>query len=242
MGEKEPRNFLFIALVGVLVFVSLAFIFMPQKKSEAWTQSAESKKATTTKVTTIPLVAFIGDSFCDGTGVSTKLMRWSTLVSQELGWFEKNSCTGGAGYISKGGGGRDYRLISDEIFASLKPAVVVISGGKNDLGFMTEDGSEISDASCELFSGIKKAAPKAQIIVVSPFWDTTKVPAIIGRESSAIKACAVKYGAKFLSGAHRWLEGNEKLFDANVGAPNDEGQALIAQKFVAWYKANGLKT
>jgi len=241
MGEKEPRNYLFVALVGVLVLVSLAFAFMPQKKSEAWTQSEASKKATTTKVATIPLVAFIGDSFCDGTGASTKLMRWTTLVSQELGWFEKNSCIGGAGFISKGGGGRDYLAMSDEIFASLKPAVVVISGGKNDLGFMTEDGSEISDASCALLGGIKEAAPKTQIIVVSPFWDSTKVPALIGKESSAIKDCAVKYGAKFLSGAHRWLEGNEKLFDATVGAPNDDGQRLIAQKFVAWYKANGFK-
>ncbi len=241
MDEKEPHNYLFIALVGVLILVSLAFVFMPQKKSEAWSQSEASKKATTTKVATIPLVAFIGDSFCDGTGASTKLTRWTTLVSQELAWFEKNSCTGGAGYISKGGGGRDYRLISDEIFASLKPAVVVISGGKNDLGFMTEAGSEISDASCELFSGIKKSAPKAQIIVISPFWDTTKAPTILGHEITAIKSCASQYGAKVLPNTHNWFVGNEKLFDLAVGAPNDKGQTFIAEKFVAWYKANGFK-
>lgn len=240
MDEKAPRNFLFIALVAVLLLVSFAFILMPQKKSEAWSQSEASKKATTTKVATIPLVAFIGDSFCDGTGASTKLTRWTTLVSQELGWFEKNACLGGTGYITSTGR-RSYQDSTDAMLTSLKPAIFVISGGKNDLGLMTEGGTEISHASCALFKGIKASLPKAQILVVSPFWDTTEVPAAIGIESSAIKVCTVEYGAKFLSGAHRWLEGNEKLFDATVGAPNDEGQKLIAQKFVVWYKANGFK-
>ena len=240
MDEKAPSNFLFIALVGVLLLVSLIFIFMPQKKSEAWSQSAASKKATTSKVENIPLVAFIGDSFCDGTGSSTKLTRWTTLVSQELGWFEKNACIGGGGYITSAGR-RSYQDSIDSVLTSLKPAIFVISGGKNDLGLMTEGGTEISDASCALFKGIKASLPKAQILVVSPFWDTTAVPALVGIESAAIKDCTVKYGAKFLSGAHRWLEGNEKLFDATVGAPNDDGQRLIAQKFVAWYKANGFK-
>ena len=240
MDEKEPRNFLFIALVGVLILVSFAFIFMPQKKSEAWSQSVASKKAMTTKVATIPLVAFIGDSYCDGTGASTKLTGWTSIASQELGWFEKNACIGGSGYITSTGR-RGFQEAVDGLLTSLKPAIIVISGGKNDLGLMTEGGTEISDASCALFKGIKASLPKTQIIVVSPFWDTTAVPALVGVESSAIKDCTVKYGAKFLSGAHRWLEGNEKLFDLAVGAPNDEGQALIAQKFVAWYKASGLK-
>ncbi len=240
MDEKAPRNFLFVALVGVLLLVSLIFIFMPQKKSEAWSQSTESKEATTSKVENIPLVAFIGDSYCDGSGSSTKLTRWTALVSQELGWFEKNACIGGGGYITIAGR-RSYQDSIDSVLSSLKPAIFVISGGKNDLALMTEGGTEISDASCALIKGIKASLPKAQILVVSPFWDTTAVPALVGIESSAIKDCTVNHGAKFLSGAHRWLEGNEKLFDATVGAPNDDGQRLIAQKFVAWYKANGFK-
>ena len=240
MDEKEPRNFLFIALVGVLILVSFAFIFMPQKKSEAWSQSAASKKTTTSKVENIPLVAFIGDSFCDGTGSSTKLTHWTALVSQELGWFEKNACIGGGGYITSAGR-HGYQEAFDGLLTSLKPAIFVISGGKNDLGLMTEGGTEISDASCALFKGIKESLPKAHVVVISPFWDTTKAPTLLGHEITAIKSCASQYGAKVLPNTHNWFVGNEKLFDLAVGAPNDKGQTLIAEKFVAWYKTKGFK-
>ena len=240
MDEKAPRNFLFIALVTVLLLVSFAFILMPQKESEAWSQSEASKKATTTKVATIPLVAFIGDSFCDGTGASTKLKRWTTLVSQDLGWFEKNACIGGTGYITSTDR-TGYEVAVTGVLTSLKPAIIVISGGKNDLGLMTEGGTEISDASCALFKGIKESLPKAHVVVVSPFWDTTKAPTLLGHEITAIKSCANQYGARVLPNTHYWFVGNEKLFDLAVGAPNDKGHALIAEKFVAWYKANGFK-
>lgn len=240
MDEKSPRNFLFIALVGVLLLVSLIFIFMPQKKSEVWSQSVASKKAMTTKVATIPLVAFIGDSYCDGTGASTKLTGWTSIASQELGWFEKNACIGGSGYITSTGR-RGFQEAIDGLLTSLKPAIIVISGGKNDLGLMTEGGTEISDASCALFKGIKESLPKAHVVVVSPFWDTTKAPTLLGHEITAIKSCASQYGAKVLPNTHNWFVGNEKLFDLAVGAPNDKGQTFIAEKFVAWYKANGFK-
>ena len=240
MDEKASRSYLFIALVGVLLIVSLMFIFMPQKKSEAWSQSAASKKATTAQVATIPLVAFIGDSYCDGTGASTKLTGWTSIASQELGWFEKNACIGGAGYITISGR-KGYQEAIDGVLASLKPAIIVISGGKNDLGLMTEGGTEISDASCALFKGIKKSLPKAHVVVVSPFWDTTKAPTVLGHEISAVRICANQYGARFLPNTHTWFVGNVKLFDLVVGAPNDKGQTFIAEKFVAWYKANGFK-
>ena len=59
MDKKEPRSYIFIALVAVLVVLSLIFILMPQKQSEAWQQSEASKKATTTKVENIHLLPLL---------------------------------------------------------------------------------------------------------------------------------------------------------------------------------------
>jgi len=247
MGEKEPRNYLFIALVGVLILVSLAFVFMPQKKSEAWTQSEASKKATTTKVATIPLVAFIGDSICAGAADELKAhQRWPQMVSQQLKWFPYNACVGGSGYINPGPDGKStYQLVFEEFSIKLKPAIIVVEGGQNDLFSVTVsetmDATEISKAACGLYALIRKDFPKAQLIVMTPFYGVSQAPPSMKAEENAIMECAAKYNAKVISGVRKWLQDRPELVIADQTHPNGAGHSLIAQKFVAWYKANGFK-
>jgi lysophospholipase L1-like esterase len=244
MDKKEPRSYIFIALVAVLVVLSLVFILLPQKQSEAWQQSEASKKATTTKVENIPLVAFIGDSICAGSTDDLKVeQRWPQMVSQQLKWFAYNACVGGSGYINPGPNGKStYKQVSDSLFPKFNPAFIVIEGGQNDVASITADmATEMSAAACDLYASIRKNYPTVKLIVMTPFFGVSQAPPAIGVQESAIKECAAKYNAKVISGVRKWLQDRPELLIADQTHPNGKGHALIAKKFVAWFKASGLK-
>lgn len=244
MDKKEPRSYIFIALVAVLVVLSLVFILLPQKQSEVWQQSEASKKATTTKVENIPLVAFIGDSICAGADDDLKVeQRWPQMVSQQLKWFAYDACIGGSGYINPGPDGKStYKQVSDGLFPKFNPAFIVIEGGQNDVAAVTSSGvdmeTEMSAAACDLFASIRKNYPKVKLIVMTPFFGVSQAPPVVGVQESAIKECAAKYKAKVIPSVRKWLQDQPDLFIADLTHPNGKGHELIARKFVAWFKAN----
>ena len=47
-----------------------------------------------------PLVAFYGDSYTLGTGVSDLSLRWSTQISLDRGWREFNPSVNGLGFVN----------------------------------------------------------------------------------------------------------------------------------------------
>ena len=247
MDKKEPRSYIFIALVAVLVVLSLIFILMPQKQSEAWQQSEASKKATTTKVENIPLVAFIGDSSCAGATDDLKVdERWPQIVSSQNKWFAYNACVGGSGYINPGPDGKStYKQVADGLFPKFKPALIVVEGGQSDLDTVNATGAdmatEMSAAACDLYASIRKNYPKVKLIVMTPFFGVSEAPPLVGVQEGAIMECAAKYNAKVISGVRKWLQDRPELLIADQIHPNGKGHALIAKKFVAWFKASGLK-
>ena len=247
MDKKEPRSYIFMALVAVLVVLSLVFILMPQKQSEAWQQSEASKKATTTKVENIPLVAFIGDSICAGSADDLKIdQRWPQIVSSQNKWFAYNACVGGSGYINPGPDGKStYKQVADGLFPKFNPAFIVIEGGQNDLASVNATGAdmatEMSAVACDLYASIRKNYPTVKLIVMTPFYGVSQAPPVVGVQESAIKECAAKYNAKVISGVRKWLQDKPELLIADQTHPNGKGHALIAKKFVAWFKASGLK-
>ena len=244
MDKKEPRSYIFIALVAVLIVLSLVFILMPQKQSEAWQQSEASKKATTTKVENIPLVAFIGDSICAGFADDLKLdERWPQIVSSQNKWFAYNACVGGSGYINPGPDGKStYKQVSDGLFPKFNPAFIVIEGGQNDVAAVTSSGvdmeTEMASAACDLYASIRKNYPKVKLIVMTPFYGVNQAPPVVGVQESAIKECAAKYKAKVIPNVRKWLQDQPDLFIADLTHPNGKGHELIAREFVAWFKAN----
>jgi len=226
MDKKEPRSYIFIALVAVLVLLSLVFILMPQKQSEAWQQSEASKKATTTKVENIPLDE-----------------RWPQIVSSQNKWFAYNACVGGSGYINPGPDGKStYKQVADGLFPKFNPAFIVIEGGQNDVATVSATGAdmatEMSAAACDLYASIRKNYPKVKLIVMTPFYGVSQAPPVVGVQESAIKECAAKYNAKVIPSVRKWLQDQPELFITDQTHPNGKGHALIAKKFLAWFKAN----
>ena len=80
----------------------------------------------------VPVVAFLGDSYSKGIGASSNGKRWTTLVSAAMGWSELNLAEGGSGYTTTYLGQKTDYSIKLEVIAAAQPDIVVVSGGRND--------------------------------------------------------------------------------------------------------------
>ena len=91
-----------------------------------------------------PKAAFIGDSITAGHGASSEQTRWTSLVSQRMGWIEHNFGRGGTGYLatsSREGCGLDFcpnylGMLNDVV--SSDPDIVVVAGGGERHGGVRE--------------------------------------------------------------------------------------------------------
>ena len=149
----------------------------------------------------------------------------------------------GSGYINPGPDGKStYKQVADGLFPKFNPAFIVIEGGQNDVATVNAAGAdmatEMSAAACDLYASIRKNYPKVKLIVMTPFYGVSQAPPVVGVQESAIKECAAKYNAKVISGVRKWLQDQPELFITDQTHPNGKGHALIAKKFLAWFKAN----
>lgn len=115
------------------------------------------------------VIAFIGDGYTTASALGDDESRWTSLVSAALGWEEVNLGIDGAGYL---GDLPESGAYADQIEAAVaaNPEIVMISGGRNDLG---RNGPAVREAAASLFSTLQEQLPDATIVVVSPWWDAS---------------------------------------------------------------------
>lgn len=178
------------------------------------------------KLPEVPVAVFVGDSYTTGSGATTPARRWTSLLSREMGWFEENMGSPGAGYLNVGrgsgcpqGGCPSFSKLAPKILAASKTNFVVIAGGRADSG---QDPDAVRAAAVSLFSQIKKGLPKAKIVVISPIWDARTPPAELGRVSDIIKVESMNAGAKYLD-VGAFFVGRPKLIGPDGVHPTDEG-------------------
>lgn len=185
-----------------------------------------------------PDVLFIGDSYTAGTGATSKAERWTTLVADQLDWFEFNHGYGGTGYVvtaGRDGCGADYCPSYPEAIAAVtdvEPGIIVISGGRND-------GERAPDYSAAITATIQAAQtrwPEAQIVVTSPLWDDDPVPAWFPETITAARDAATATGATWVD-LGQPLAGRTDFLVSDGVHPNDAGYAAIAAAFVAAWPA-----
>jgi lysophospholipase L1-like esterase len=179
------------------------------------------------------LAAFIGDSYSAGAGSTLEERRFTTRVSVAEGWQEENEAFGGTGYASsatENGAVACGQAVCPaypdviERVAKLKPDVVVVSGGRNDVP--TEDGKVRSSVSA-FFVDLRKALPDTTIYVTSPVWDYTTPPAKLGQIAGWVKAAAKGVNATYLDIGEP-LQGHRNLVASDGVHPNDAGHAALA--------------
>lgn len=165
-------------------------------------------------------VAFLGDSYTEGAGSSKdRTHRWSTTVSNSLGWSETIIAIGGTGFVS----GDNYVNQLPRVVAT-GADVVVISGGRNDVDELIED---VKRNAMQVLGGVRAGLPEARIIVLSPWWDDDEAPDRLTDVASAMSDAAASVGAEFIDSGQP-LADRPDLMSADGIHPNDAGYAAIA--------------
>lgn len=202
-----------------------------QKQDE---QSPDQQVAAADAVT--PSVLFIGDSYTSGEVLDDPDQRFTTLISNELGWQEDNVALGGTGYFTQvvdddGDVRPDYTNVLDELPADLTPDAIMVTGGGNDTG---SDLSTVTQAALidDFFSSLRERFPHTPVYVVSPFWNASAEPADLPNIRDDVRRSALEAGATYLDIGHP-LENHPELVLDDGDHPNDWGNEVIADDILA---------
>lgn len=140
---------------------------------------------------------------------------------------------GGSGYVQPGhrGGVFGDKVPSVQATSDL----VVIFGGANDLG---TDPERERKAVRDTFERVRRAAPKAHLLIVGPAWPRDDVPPEVFGVRDIVREEAARAGAKFVDPlAERWLWADANLIGPDWIHPNRAGQQYLAQKMLPLIQA-----
>lgn len=212
-----------LALSAALVLTGCATEPPPvsDKVQQYYDENVAGNKATFAPTGPAVTVVFIGDSYTSGTGAANPLHRWTTKLSEDLGWSETNLGNGGTGYFNQGGTTNYAGVVQEAVDAN--PAVVVVSGGRNDVGFGAQ---RFTPAVADFFSALRGGLPNATVIVTSPIYDDDAGPDAVAELAAAVKANAEAAGATYVDIGEPLL-GHPELVAADGVHPNDAGHAAI---------------
>ncbi len=181
----------------------------------------------------VPVVAFIGDSYSQGIGASTIGSRWTTLAAASMGWSELNLSEGGTGYTTSYEGKQtDYSTKIAEV-AAAKPDIVVISGGRND--YQAGNSTVAGTAAVTLLGMLHSVVPDADLVVVSPVWDSSVPPEEFDEMANGIEMAAVSSGVEFVNIGEP-LAAHPEMMAADGLHPNDAGHHAIAERVVGKFR------
>ena len=186
--------------------------------------SGGSSTASSSQPLACRVIAFLGDDWTAGLGASAKAKRFTTLLAAQLGAEEKNFGGDGSGYAtagSSGDGAYDSRV--DDVVAA-KPAVVVVSGGRNDTNdYLPTLRKQIK----ALFAQLHSRLPKATLIAVAPMWGDSDAPGQLTPVASAVQQYVTAAGGRYV-GLEDPIHGHPGYM-SDAADPNDKGYAAIAK-------------
>jgi lysophospholipase L1-like esterase len=194
-------------------------------------RSAPARTASSTAVAATVAhlrVVFLGDSYTGGSGASNAAKRWSSLVAAAQGWTEINQGVGGTGYGTRRNRppGQPYPARLAEV-AEAQPAVVVVSGGLNDL---RSPATTVARGVSQTYSVLRSLLPAVEIIAVAPFSNDVAPTTALRTIAAEVRRAATSVGAVFVDPGYV-LEGHAELVHQRGqfrGHPNDAGYARMA--------------
>lgn len=224
-----------VVVVSVWVTVDTTRSTPPPPDSSSPMQTADPDEPT--------FALFVGDSYTAGAGASEG-KRWTTVAAEEMGWVEQNVSAGGTGYataltgdVAQQGCGADrcpsYPELVDAAARQYDPDVVVLAGGRNDLGPADRAAKgvrRVLDDAADRF-------PDAEILFVTPVWDDDAPPPDFDAMRSAMTRAATAWGAEVIDVGDPLLGHPEWVAEDGVH-PNDAGHAALAEAFVKAYRAS----
>jgi lysophospholipase L1-like esterase len=133
---------------------------------------AASARCTSPRISTArgaqPVLAVVGASFSAGVGARGGALAWPADLGRLLHMRVVVSADPGAGYLSRGAGRRGplNRLTDRLNLARLRPAVLLVQGGHNDVG---RPATALGRSVRGLIGQIRCATPGTRIGIVSVF-------------------------------------------------------------------------
>jgi lysophospholipase L1-like esterase len=115
-----------------------------------------------------PLVVVVGASFTAGVGAGEPIHAWPYLLGHLLGWRVVAKGVPGAGYVRPGAGRRGpmRREVAELAFRRLRPAMVILQAGHNDVG---EPLSLVRRGVVQTVRAVRRDAPEARLALLTVF-------------------------------------------------------------------------
>lgn len=181
-----------------------------------------------------PVAVFIGDSYTQGAGASRRANSFAARVAVKERWRLVNLGRGGTGYVTASAEGLlscgiPYcgaygERVADTMAA--RPAVVIVSGGINDVG---QSIPVFRSGVDQLLADLKARLPRRTFVAVTrPQWPDSRPPALFEREVQAVRASAKRHRVHYLDIGEP-LAGRSALKAEDGVHPNDAGHAAIAR-------------
>ncbi|MBY4210267.1 SGNH/GDSL hydrolase family protein [Rhodococcus fascians] len=230
MSKLSSRNQMIIALaVGVVTLLAVfgGLFWIDSRNDREVSSSAERPAAEIPPPVSEERVtlAVIGDSY----SVPVQLAdHWPTKLAYQHRWYLRNVAKGGVGYVQENVAKGKYSFLRqlDDIIP-VKPAVLIVAGGRNDVSHPYEVGP----AAREMFAKIKAELPDAKVLIVGPMVGADVPTPTAWNVNEEIRTAALEAGLPFVDGM-AWLT-NPDVLKEDRAHPNSAGNVILAEKIGA---------
>ncbi|MCU1640706.1 MAG: hypothetical protein JWN03_981 [Nocardia sp.] len=146
-------------------------------------------RAVSAAAANLPVLAVVGASFSAGTGAASPTQAWPQVLATSIGWRAVVSADSGAGYLVGGAHslGPLNRLLTKLDLPHLKPALVIIQSGHNDVG---QPCARVQAGVVQLIKRIRAESPTSAIAVLTVFPTGDHPSKIVWDTDSAIVSAA----------------------------------------------------
>ena len=176
-------------------------------------------------------IVFVGDSYCEGSGLGGPEHGWAEIAVSYLGTENYvRSCKGGTGFSKKAGEESFYQLVENAAKQIEDPNTiewVVIMGGYND--YVIDDDTLLSDGA-KVVMRAKELFPQATILVGMDAWDAVREDRQeqLDRILLDIRAIVQSTGVTYIDHIEEVLYEHVELFNSDNVHPNSDGQEKLA--------------
>jgi lysophospholipase L1-like esterase len=188
----------------------------------------------------LPAVAIVGASYTAGVGPDNPELSWAVQLARQLHWNAVIEGVPGAGYVRDAPSGRGpmARLLGEEGLRGLRPALVIVQAGHDDLGVpLALERARVAAA----LDQIRASAPGARIALLTAFSSSPDGTPALWQTDRAIVTAAAAAGPGVIVMdplAEHWRyarAGNGGLH------PNAAGDLWIARTVAGVLRGNGLR-
>jgi len=187
--------------------------------------SLASASSTPTSSSSAVQIVFLGDDYTAAVGAPGH--GFTGAVANQLGAHKLTVASPGAGYAKPGTDHHAYLDLEQQVVAD-HPDVVVVSGGRNDIG---DDPATLRDDAKQLFARLHHDLPDATLVAVAPWWGDSAHPADLKPVDDAVRTGVQAAGGTYLDLADP-LAGHPSWM-ATDADPNARGYQAIATSLVA---------